>query len=149
MPSIRVNGSVVIDVNDAGDTITMPVGDQEFVEKFYCLMNKIGKVADEMLSDKIKSDEWHDQLRTLIDRTKEIMADIDGIFGPDSCKKVFGDIVPNPYLISDFLDQIEPIAVQHFDERQKQIAKKYNGRRKGSRTSKYRTKEEIIQDAMR
>lgn len=149
MPSIRVNGGVVIDVNDAGDTITMNIGDQLFVEKYYGLMDKIHEVADEMAGDEIKNKDEHGRLLVLIDRTKEIMAEIDKLFGPDSCKKIFGDIVPNPYLISDFLEQIEPIAVQYFDDRQKSIAKKYNGKRKGARTSKYRTKEEIIQDAMR
>lgn len=149
MPSIRVNGGIVIDVNDAGDTIIMPVDDETFIEKFYGLIDKLDEISDEMKSEKVKAEDERSQLRIFIDRTKGIMTEIDGMFGQDCCKKVFGDIVPSPYLIADFFEQLKPIAEQHIDERQKKIAKKYNGKRKGARTSKYRTKEEIIQDAMR
>lgn len=149
MASIRVNGGVVIDVNDAGETITMNVDDQEFVEKFYGLIDKLDKVSNEMGSEKVRAEDEHNQIKLLIDRTKGIMAEIDDMFGNDSCRKIFGDIVPSPYLIADFFEQLKPIAEQHVDERQKKIAKKYDAKRKGARTSKYRTKEEIIRDAMR
>ena len=66
------------------------------------------------------------------------MSDIDNMFGENACKKVFGDIIPNPYLIADFLDQLTPIAEQYMDARQKKISERYSRNRKGG--GKYHTK---------
>ena len=107
------------------------------------------EITKEMDSEAVKGLEERMQVRKMIERTKELMADIDGMFGAECCRKVFGDIVPSPYIIADFFEKLTPIAEEYMDERQKTISKKYNNNRKGARTNKYRTKEEIIQDAMR
>lgn len=147
MNKIRVNSGIVVEVNDNGDTITVNVEDQGFIDKMFGLYDRIESAAHEMDSKDIQSKSDREQLDIMITKTKEIMKDIDEMFGADACKKVFGDIVPNPYLIADFLDQLTPITEQYMDERQKKISERYNRRRKGG--NKYRTKEEIIQDAMR
>lgn len=149
MENIRVNRGIVVNVNDAGDTITVNVEDQMFIDRFFGLINRLDEMSKDMDSDAVKALEKREQVRKLIEKTKELMEDIDGLFGEGCCRKVFGDIVPSPYLIADFFDQLTPIAEAYMNERQKDIAKKYNNARKGARTSKFRTKEEIIQDAMR
>lgn len=146
---IRVNSGIVVEVNDNGDTITVNAEDQGFIEKFYALIDRLNKLSEELKTSEVASQSDREQLQFAIEKTKEIMADIDTLFGENACKKVFGDIVPNPYLIADFFDQLEPIAEQYMDERQKVIAKKYSNKRKGAKSNKYRTKEELIQDAMR
>lgn len=147
MNEIRVRSGIVVNVNDDGDTITINVEDQSFIDKLFGFYNRIDSVANEMNTPEMEEKSEREQLDSVIEKTKEIMKDIDGMFGDNACKKVFGDIIPSPYLIADFLDQLVPIANQYMDERQKKIAERYNRKRKGG--SKYRTKEEIIQDAMR
>lgn len=133
---IRLSRGVPIRVNDAGETIVMNVEDQTFVEKFYGLIDRLEAVSGEMQSEAVKNMGDHDQLLLMIERTKPIMAEIDAIFGPESCRKVFGDIVPNPYLMADFFDQLKPIAEQYVSKRQEEIKKKYNNHRKGSAAGK-------------
>lgn len=147
MNQIRVNSGIVIEVNDNGDTISVNVEDQGFIDKFYGFYDRIEATSKEMDSPEIKAKGEREQLDIMISKTKEIMADIDNMFGENACKKVFGDIIPNPYLIADFLDQLTPIAEQYMDARQKKISERYSRNRKGG--GKYRTKEELIQDAMR
>lgn len=145
---IRLNRGVPIVVNDEGETITMKPENQNFIEKFYGLVDKLDDLSAEMQSEAVKQMNEHEQLLLLIERTKHIMAEIDAMFGPESCRKIFGDIVPSHYLIADFFEQLKPIAERYTDGRQKEISKKYNGNRKGARASKYRSKEELIRDAM-
>lgn len=146
---IRVNSGIVVEVNDNGDTITVNAEDYGFIDKFFSLNENLEKITKEMNALEVKEKGEREQLHCLMDKTKEIMADIDALFGENTCKKVFGDIIPNPYLIADFFEQLTPIAKQYMDVRQKKIAEKYSNNRKGARSKKYRTKEEIIQDAMR
>lgn len=131
MNEIRVNSGIVVNVNDNGDTITINVEDQGFIDKLFGFYNRIDSVANEMNTPEMKEKSDHEQLEIVIEKTKEIMRDIDDMFGADACKKIFGDIIPSPYLIADFLDQLMPIANQYMDERQKKIAEKYSRKRKG------------------
>lgn len=137
MNKIRVNSGIVVEVNDNGDTITVNAEDQYFIEKFLGLHEKLHNIA-KMDTKELEEKNEHEQIGIMIETTKEIMAGIDGLFGENACKKVFGDIVPSPYLIADFFEQLTPIAEQYMDERQKKIASKYNRNRKGG--SKQRTR---------
>lgn len=131
MNEIRVNSGIVVNVNDNGDTITINVEDQGFIDKLFGFYNKIDSVANDMNTPEMKEKSEREQLKIVIEKTKEIMRDIDDMFGLDACEKIFGDIIPSPYLIADFLDQLMPIAKQYMDERQKKIAEKYSRKRKG------------------
>lgn len=146
---IRVNSGIVVEVNDNGDTITVNAEDQGFIDKFFGLNENLEKITAEIQTEELKKKSEREQLHYMIDKTKEIMEGIDQLFGEDACRKVFGEIIPNPYLIADFFEQLTPIAEQYMNERQKIISAKYSNKRKGSRSNKYRTKEEIIWDAMR
>lgn len=147
MNEIRVNSGIVVNVNDNGDTIVVQTEDQLFMDKFFALTEKLDKIANEANASELEQKSEREQLRFLMDRTKTIMEDIDGLFGKDTCKKVFGDIIPSPYLIADFFDQLTPIAKQYMDVRQEKISRKYNRKRKGGK-NRYRNKEQIIQDMM-
>ena len=147
MNEIRVNRGIVVNVNDDGDTIVINTEDQRFMDNFLLLTEKLDKISKEANAPELESKSEREQLQYLMEKTKIIMADIDGLFGKDACKKVFGDIIPSPYLIADFFDQMIPIAEKYMDERQRKISQKYSNRRKGSK-NKYRNKEQIIQDMM-
>lgn len=137
MNKIRVNSGIVVEVNDNGDTITVNAEDQYFIEKFLGLNEKLHNIARTDTKELEEKSE-REQIGVMIETTKEVMAEIDGLFGENTCKKVFGDIVPSPYLIADFFEQLTPIAAQYMDERQKIIASKYSRNRKGG--SKQRTR---------
>lgn len=145
---IRVNSGITIKVNDNGDTITVNADNQCFVENFYGLYERLENLEKETKSDAVKNQGDRERLQFMIGKTKEIMADMDSLFGENACRKIFGDIVPNTFLLVDFFDQLSPVVEKYADERRRKIDAKYNKRRKGSR-KRYRTKEEIIRDGMR
>lgn len=145
MNSIRVNSGIVIEVNDKGDTITLNAEDQNFIDRFMELNEKLESSVKKMRNPELQGKSDREQLHVLMDNTKEIMDEIDELFGENACKKIFGDIIPNPYLIADLFEQLTPIAKQYMGERKKKIAEKYSGNRKGSRSrNKNRSKEDII-----
>lgn len=135
MGKIRVNSGIAIEVNDAGDTITINAEDQSFIDRFYGMIEKLQEMTKEMEASEMEKKGERDSLKIMIERTREIMKDIDDLFGADSCKKVFGDIVPSAYLIADFFDQLTPIAEKYIGERRKIIENRYSRRRKGARSN--------------
>lgn len=149
MDKIRVNSGIVVEVNDKGETIVINAEDQNFIEKFYGLLEKLEEMKKRAGASELKEKSEREQHQYAISETKNLMADIDNVFGENACKKIFGDIVPSPYLIMTFFEQIVPITRQYANERQKKIAEKYNRSRKGGKRNKHRNREEIIQDAMR
>lgn len=144
---LRVKTGLVIEVNDNGDTITACVEDVRFIDRFYNLLGKFTEASDEL--KEVDNLTEREQRRVVIEKTQEIISEIDGLFGEGCCKKVFGDIVPSPFLLMEFFDQLIPVFNKYSDDRQKKIESRYNKGRKGSKSNKYRTKEEIIRDAMR
>lgn len=130
---IRVNTGVKIEVNDNGDVIVARLDDNQFISKFYDIVDTMEKVSNYMNSEEMKAKDGREQLEAVNEKTKDIMADIDNLFGPCSCKKVFGDIIPSGYALADFFDQLIPIFEEFADERQKTISAKYNRSRKGQR----------------
>lgn len=130
---IRVNTGVKIEVNDNGDVIIARLDDNQFISKFYDIVDTMEKVSQYMNSEEMKAKKGRDQLEAVSTKTKEVMAEIDQLFGIDSCEKVFGPIIPSGYALADFFDQLIPIFEEFADERQKAISAKYSRSRKGQR----------------
>ena len=130
---IRVSTGVTIEVNDNGDTIVARIDDALFVNGFYDLLDSMEqkqKEIDEMTTGPTRYED-REILSLITEKTKEVMDDIDGLFGTDTCKKVFCGTIPSAYAIADFFDQLIPIFEEYADARQKKIAEKYNRGRKG------------------
>lgn len=128
---LRVNSGITIEVNDDGDVIVARIDDVNFVEDFYNLLEGLEKVDEDIKKTSFDND--REKIRYVSEKTREIMEQIDNLFGEDTCRKVFGDIVPSSYAITDFFDQLLPIFTEYSDARQKKIAEKYNRSRKGER----------------
>lgn len=128
---LRVNTGVKIEVNDEGDVIVARLNDNQFIERFHDIVETMEKVSEDMESEEMKNKDGRAQLDVVNEKTRDIMSDIDGLFGTDSCKKVFGDIIPSAYALADFFDQLIPIFEEYSNEKQKSIAAKYNRARKG------------------
>lgn len=129
---ISVNTGIKIEVNDAGDHIVARVNDQEFLNRFYAVAESLEQISKEVESAEMQQKGMKERLSIQAEKTKQIMSEIDGVFGADTCKKVFGDIIPTGYALADFFDQLIPIFHEYADERQKMIASKYSRSRRGS-----------------
>lgn len=130
---LRVSTGVKIEVNDEGDVIVARLNDNQFIERFYDIVETMEKVSEYMESEEVKAKDSREQLAVATEKTKDIMSDIDNLFGVGSCEKVFGDIIPSAYALADFFDQLIPIFEEFASEKQKSIADKYNRTRKGQK----------------
>ena len=134
MQSLRVNSGIKIEVNDNGDYIVAYVGDQNFVRKFYDMVEKMDHAAHNMSSEKTEKLNTLEKLQLSEEAAKEMMAEIDKVFGDAACEKIFGaGVVPTGYALGELFEQLIPVFQGYVDERQKKIAEKYGRNRKGNR----------------
>lgn len=141
MAGIRVNnGAKKIEVNDNGDSITLNFGDHDFPNRFFAMLDKVQSLAEDAESrGKVLGEtceagslEWMRAAAALDGELhRAIMAEVDGLFGPGTCKKVFGDIVPGVELFDDFFQQLLPYFEQYGKERAKRM-EKYSAARRGN-----------------
>lgn len=132
--SLRVNSGIKIEVNDAGEYIVAYVADQNFVKKFYDMIEKMDKIAEHMGSDGVDALDMERKLQLSMEKSKEMMEDIDLVFGERASEKIFGaGVIPSGYAIGELFEQLIPVFQKYADERQKKIAEKYDRNRKGNR----------------
>lgn len=115
-------GTKVIGVNDNGETILLPLGDQEFTRSFLKLMQELSdkaqKVAEQIKA--VKEDTSTDkvaQLSTVADLNlticQQMKERVDAVFADEVCRKVFGDIVPGLDAFSEFFEKLSPFVLEH------------------------------------
>ena len=129
MDSIRINNGVkVIEVNDAGDTIRLPLSDDSFVKGFYGLLNDIKTRAEAISAKKA------DIAETIDDGVKfdeEVRDKTDALIGEDTCKKVFGDVLPSSDMFIELFTKLLPFIEEHTNKRVANM-NKYSAERVGS-----------------
>lgn len=64
---------------------------------------------------------------------KEITAALDELFGADTIRNIYGDIVPDETALFEFVEQVIPVMNDLFGRRFEQVKNRYNTRRKGGR----------------
>lgn len=147
MDSLRIdNGIKKIEVNDAGEYIEFSVADNNFFRAFSGLIQWFDEqerrqdIKDmEEQRDKVVSEDGkninYDALNNILDIrdkiSKEACDKIDAIFGLEASQKIFGSVVPNMDLITDFFEKITPFIEKYAKDRNQTISKKYNKNRKG------------------
>lgn len=150
--NIRVdNGVRRIGVNDDGEYIELSVNDVQLTDRFAGLLQWFDKKSTEIeeigkkLAEKYGAETTEDEeintdmiaevaaLRTQI--YKECCVRIDGVFGADACRKVFGHILPDETLLMEFFDQIAPVLEKLAAERGEKIKLKYQRGRKSKQRS--------------
>lgn len=133
--NLRKSGEIKIEVNDDGEYITINLADQTFAQRFYAMsINVQKKFTDtKVQKENIADNDVQGQLNYKMEISKSIMEEIDKLFGEDTCKKVFGDIVPDMFAITEFFTAIMPIIQKHGNERNKMIKQKYNAGRRGAK----------------
>ncbi len=127
---IRVRSGIPLEVNDKGERITIPVEDVQFMEDFYNIIDKFTEAGERVAQ--CRDSDTKEQLKVLIGECKGIMEELDDLFRDELCRKVFGDIVPTPYAMADFFDQITPIVGTYANERQRKISEKYSKSRQNN-----------------
>ncbi len=140
--SIRINtGAKKIEVNDDGDCIVLNFADQSLPTRYFALLEVIeakradyqqrAKIIDEdqSLDDKARFKaaaalnlEIHNYMRE----------QVDNLFEADTCRKVFGDIVPSIDLYADFFEQLSPYFEKYAAERKAKLKQKYTPARTGN-----------------
>lgn len=141
MAGIRVNTSIKkIEVNDNGDYITLNFSDQNFPQRFFAMMDLLQAKADEAKkrAEEIESAYPADSLERIragLSLEKEVygvmVKEIDNLFGPDTCRKVFGDITPGIEMFEDFFNQLTPYFREYSQERAAKLGK-YSPARTGN-----------------
>lgn len=121
------SGVKVVEVNDFGDTISLPLGDQAFTNGLVELMQlfavKAGEVAHACKNIDIGADAAAkaEQLSAVaslnLKACTEMKDRVDALFCDEACRKVFGDIVPSMEAFSDFFDQLAPFMEEYGRER--------------------------------
>lgn len=146
MDSLRINSNIkTIEVNDAGECISIPIGDTTFFERFGNIIKYFEQKKEEIdrqekeLSEKYEGkpeddiDRVMDAVRYYSELCREVCVQLDKLFGEGCCRKVFAGIeAPGVELIVDFFEQITPLLQKYFNERNQQINAKYNRARKGA-----------------
>lgn len=142
MAGIRVNTGVKrIEVNDNGDFITLNLSDNAFLDRFFALYNNVQRVAEESAAreaavrEKYAGGDENALLRELFSLYKEaserMMAEVDALFGEDTCRRVFGDITPGFELYLDFFEQLLPYLREFAGEKAQRMSR-YSAARTGN-----------------
>lgn len=150
MDSLRIdNGLKKIDVNDAGEYIEFSVVDNNFFKAFFAMLrwfdeqenrkeiNEMEEKSEKVVSvdeNKINYDMADNVLDIREMIVKEACEKIDNIFGAEASRKIFGRVVPDMYMIADFLYAITPFIEKYQKEREQIINKKYSKSRKGAKS---------------
>ena len=141
MAGIRVNtGDKKIDVNDNGDYIVLDLSDSSFPDRFFSMVDRVqahaaaAEARAKELEGRLEpgSEEMLRAAASLYRELHEgVMAEVDALFGTDTCRKVFGDIVPGIELFDDFFTQLMPYFELFGRERAKRLSK-YSAARTGN-----------------
>lgn len=124
------NGNKKIEINDSGDYIVIPMGDNSFPERVIKFSkdaeNKYKLLVEKEIELKDSDIEVVSKMRSEI--FTSIGSMFDELFGIGSCKIVFGNIAPSHDIMLDFMEQIVPLVERYASERQSEIETKYSKR---------------------
>ena len=138
--------------NEDGDVITVlsiNVADADTAERFGQVINKLERISencekeaaawkkehaqDEVDSDNVDVESVLQANRIRVKYLKQIAAEIDGLFGEDTVKNVYGDFAPDETALVEFVEKIIPVMNKLFGKRYEMTRKRYNSGRKGAR----------------
>lgn len=123
------NGNKKVQVNEQGDYIIIPMGDNSFPQRIVEFTEEVEKIYEQLIE---KEEEMSERKADITEKSK-VRADIfinigisfDRMFGNGSCLKVFGNNAPGQDLMIQFLEGLEPLVKKYAIERQKNIEEKY------------------------
>ena len=129
---IRVPHDVVtLEVNEKGETITLPVSDERFTQKLMTFATEAQERAESVKNVSDSTD-----IMEVVDSNLEFLdylrTEFDVLFGEGAYEKVYGpDILIGADYILEFLDQILPYIQKSMEKRATKL-NKYNANRVGT-----------------
>lgn len=133
--------AVQITVNDAGETITLNLQDQRFIHTVTALVTDFNADTEQYKArcEEIAamphdtSEERFAQFTALAAVNNDVCGmlkgKVDDVFGADTCRKVFGDIVPSIDAFADFFNQLSDIMAERCSvrlEKLRQYTERYS-----------------------
>ncbi len=145
MAGIRVaSGEKKIEVNDDGGYIVLNLNDNDFLNRFFGMYERIQQLADESTerendarakyAESGKDGEANlvkEILSLYLDAGNVLKKEVDDLFGAGTCQKVFGDITPTFDLYLDFFEQLTPFLREFAQEKSARMSK-YSANRTGN-----------------
>lgn len=136
--------------NEDGDVITVVrinVADADTAERFGQIIHNLERISDDCEKEAATWKKEHMQQETenidvetvlqsnriRVKYLKQIVAEIDGLFGVDTVKNVYGDFTPDETALVEFVEKIIPVMNKLFGKRYEMTRKRYNSGRKGAR----------------
>lgn len=121
------NGDKKVEINDSGDYIVIPMGDNTFPQRVIDFSKKAEEQYNVLLEKEIELK--GSDIEILSNMRADILSNVgrlfDGLFGDGSCKKVFGNLAPSMDIMVSFMEQIAPLVNKFATERQSEIEAKY------------------------
>lgn len=128
--------------------ITVDTANADTAKKFAGVIDKLNNISqncekeaaewrnnhkDDMNVDDMNVDAALELNSIRVKYLKQITESIDGLFGEDAMKQIYGDIVPDELAIVEFVEQVIPVMNNLFNKRFEQVQNRYNVRRRGAK----------------
>lgn len=126
-----------IEVNDDGEFITLDFDDLNLPYRYYGMIKKFekdrAKLAKE-LAEKLKGKPSSVCAEELVEAERQLNIyfrdAVDEVFGKETCRKVYGDILPSLEMHLQFFDALRPYFEEETRRRQEKM-NKYSAKRSG------------------
>lgn len=128
--------------------ITVDTANADTAKKFACVIDKLNSISencekeaaewrknhkDDINVDDINVDAALELNSIRVKYLKQITESINGLFGEDAMKQIYGDIVPDELAIVEFVEQVIPVMNKLFNKRFEQVQNRYNVKRRGAK----------------
>lgn len=123
--------------------ITVDTANADTAKKFAGVIDKLNSISENCEKeasewrknhkDDINVDEVLEVNSIRVKYLKQITESINGLFGEDAMKQIYGDIVPDELAIVEFVEQVIPVMNKLFNKRFEQVQNRYNVKRRGAK----------------
>lgn len=128
--------------------ITVDTANADTAKKFAGVIDKLNSISencekeaaewrknhkDDINVDDINVDAALELNSIRVKYLKQITESINGLFGEDAMKQIYGDIVPDELAIVEFVEQVIPVMNKLFNKRFEQVQNRYNVKRRGAK----------------
>lgn len=120
-----------IEVNDDGEYILLPLGDDKFISSFYKMMDDVQKKIKSEQSKDTGGDNIIEEMEKVVSVSDFLFERTESVFGAGTCKKVFGECRPGVLMFWEFFNAILPF-VEEYQKECASAMKKYSPGRTGS-----------------
>lgn len=132
MDKIRIQRNVKrIEVNDEGEYITLDFNDQSLPYRFVQTMKDIYAKHQEFEKNISGGDNLYSVIEIEYEINLYFKEKIDMLLGENTCRKIYGDILPSIEMHMELLNQLAPYFEEYAETRREKM-KKYDAGRTGN-----------------